>query len=74
MAFIGLSAVGSLFWSWIADYISLALTMAIAGGISIFFSLWFEKYRPIVRRHARPIYIKKGIIKEIAEGLEAAEG
>ena len=74
MAFIGLSAVGALFWSWLADFISLALTMAIAGSISILFSLWFEKHRPVVRQHARPIYIKKGIIKEIAEGLEAAEG
>ena len=74
MAFIGLSAVGALFWSWLADFISLASTMAISGSISILFSLLFEKYRPTVRRHARPVYVQKGIIKEIAEGIEAAEG
>lgn len=33
----------------------------------------FEHYRPLVRKHARPVYIKKGIIQEIAVGINRSE-
>jgi hypothetical protein len=33
----------------------------------------FEYYRPLVRKHARQVYIRKGIIQEIATGIDAAE-
>ena len=70
MSFIGISALGCLFWSSISEWIGLPWTMTFCGIICIAAALLFEKYRPIVRKHARPIYIDKGIIKEIAIGIE----
>lgn len=70
MAFVGSSALGSLFWSWISKWISLQWTMIICGLICLAAALLFESLRPVVRLHARPIYIRKGIIPEISASLE----
>ena len=70
MCFVGCSAVGSFFWSYIAKMITLPYCMAICSAICLLTAILFEKYRPLVRLHARPVYIEKGIIKEIAQGMD----
>ena len=70
MCFVGSSAVGSFFWSHIAKMISLPYTMLICSSISLITAFVFEKYRPLVRIHSHPVYVKKGIIKEIAQGMD----
>lgn len=70
MAFVGCSALGSLFWSWVSKVVGLQWTMMVCGAICIGAGLLFESLRPVVRAHARPIYIQKGIITEISVGLE----
>ena len=70
MCFVGSSAVGSLFWSYIAKMITLPWAMAICSAICLITAFVFERYRPLVRMHAHPIYVEKGIIKEIARGIE----
>ena len=45
-------------------------TMLIASGVCIIASIWYWTLLPMVRKHVRPIYVKRGILKEIAEGLE----
>lgn len=46
----------------------------LLSGICCFVAaLVFEYYRPLVRRYARPVYIEKGIIKEIAIGIDSTE-
>jgi MFS family permease len=72
MCFVGCSAVGCFFWSHIAKLISLPYTMTICSTICLITAFVFEKYRPVVRLHSRPIYVEKGIIKEIACGIEKA--
>jgi MFS family permease len=69
MCFVGSSAVGSLFWSYIAKMISLPWCMLICSGICLITAFAFEKYRPLVRMHSHSIYVEKGIIKEIAQGM-----
>jgi MFS family permease len=69
MCFVGSCAVGSLFWSYVAKMISLPYTMSICSFICLIAASIFEKYRPLVRMHSRPIYVEKGIIKEIAHGI-----
>jgi MFS family permease len=69
MCFVGSSAVGSLFWSYIAKMISLPWCMLICSGICLVTAFVFEKYRPLVRMHSHSIYVEKGIIKEIAQGM-----
>jgi len=70
MCFVGSSAVGSFFWSHIAKMITLPYTMLICSSICFITAFAFEKYRPLVRLHSHPIYVKKGIIKEIAHGID----
>ncbi|MDR2970460.1 MAG: MFS transporter [Bacteroidales bacterium] len=69
MCFVGSSAVGSLFWSYVAKMLTLSWSMAICCTICLITAFAFEKYRPIVRLHSHPIYVEKGIIKEIAHGI-----
>lgn len=69
MAFVGFSALGNLFWSWIGKIIGLSYTMIACGGMLALSAFLFEKFRPIIRKHAQQIYIEKGIIKEIAIGI-----
>jgi len=69
MCFVGSSAVGALFWSYIAQTISLSWCMAICCLICLITAFTFEKNRPLVRLHAHPIYVEKGIIREIAQGV-----
>jgi MFS family permease len=69
MCFVGSSAVGSLFWSYIAQIITLPWCMMICSIICLITAFTFERYRPLVRLHAHSIYVEKGIIKEIAQGM-----
>jgi len=69
MCFVGSSAVGSLFWSYIAQIITLPWAMVICSFICLTTAFTFERYRPLVRLHAHPIYVEKGIVKEIAQGM-----
>jgi len=70
MCFVGSSAVGSFFWSHIARMLTLPYTMLICSSISLISAFVFEKYRPLVRIHSHSVYIKKGIVKEIAQGMD----
>lgn len=64
MCFLGSSAVGCLFWSYVAKIITLPWTMACCCFICLITAFIFAKYLPLVRTHCRPIYVEKGIIKE----------
>jgi len=70
MCFVGSSALGSLFWSYVAKHVTLSWTMAICSFICLITAITLEKYRPLIRIHSRPIYVEKGIIKEIAQGMD----
>jgi len=48
-------------------------TVAFGGGACLLSSLAFLAYLPRMRAHIRPLYIKMGIIKEVAAGLETAD-
>lgn len=69
MCFVGSSAIGSLFWGYIAKQLSLPWTMMICSSICLITAFVFEQYRPLVQRHSHPIYVEKGIIPEIAQGI-----
>jgi len=51
MCFVGSSAVGSLFWSYIAKMITLPWCMAICSIICLLTAFTFEKQRPLIRLH-----------------------
>ena len=73
MAFTGMAPVGSMVLGAIEKWIGLQMIILLSGICCFIAALVFEYYRPLVRRHARPIYIEKGIMKEIAIGIDSTE-
>lgn len=73
MSFTGMAPVGSMVLGAIEKWIGLQMIILLSGICCFVATLVFEYYRPLVRRYARPVYIEKGIIKEIAIGIDSTE-
>jgi MFS family permease len=74
MAFMGTMPFGSLMAGGLADIIGAPNTLLIGGACCIAGSFVFARRLQALRQKVRPIYIKKGIIPEVAQGIEAASG
>jgi MFS family permease len=72
MAFMGAAPFGSLLAGSAATRIGAPNTLIISGLVSILGALWFARSLPALRREIRPIYVQKGILPEIASGLQDA--
>jgi MFS family permease len=72
MAFMGATPVGSLIAGFLASKIGAPWTVFIGGLVCIFGAFSFAKRLPILRKLVRPIYVKMGIIPEIAIGIQSA--
>ncbi len=72
MAFMGTMPFGSLLAGAIAGKIGATYTIAIGGIICIITALVFSRYMPKIRKVVHPIYVKMGIIPEIATGIQTA--
>ncbi|MEI8176253.1 MAG: MFS transporter [Candidatus Omnitrophota bacterium] len=72
MAFMGMTPFGSLLAGMLAHRIGAPHTLLIGGISCVVGALFFAYYLPAIRKEMRPIYIKKGIIPEVADGLQSA--
>jgi MFS family permease len=72
MAFMGATPVGSLIAGFLASRISAPWTVFIGGIICIVGAFLFARRLPKLRELVRPIYVKMGIIPEIAIGIQSA--
>jgi MFS family permease len=72
MAFVGLSPLGSVIGGALAVRIGAPLTVAIGGTVCMLVALWFATRLPALREVIRPIYVSRGIIPEVATGLQTA--
>ncbi len=72
MAFMGMAPFGTLLEGALANWIGAPNTLLISGGICILGTIIFSIKLPAIRKIVRPIYIKKGIISEIAIGVQVA--
>ena len=72
MAFLGMAPFGSLSAGAIADHIGGPLTIMINGIISLICGVFLLWRLPALRKMIRPVYVKKGIIPEVAQGLQTA--
>jgi MFS family permease len=72
-AMLGTTPVGSLAAGALAGRIGAPLTVALGGGACLVAALLFARALPALRAQVRPIYVRLGIIPEIAAGLEAGE-
>ncbi|MBD0371867.1 MAG: MFS transporter [Pyrinomonadaceae bacterium] len=69
MAFMGTAPFGSLLAGSLADRIGAPHTLMFGGLGCILGALWFATSLPSLRRDVRPIYVRIGILPEIATGI-----
>ncbi|MHB8897540.1 MAG: MFS transporter [Thermoguttaceae bacterium] len=72
MAFAGMVPLGSLLAGLLTHFVGAPTTVILGGCCCIVGSLAFARQLPAMRRLIRPIYVRQGIITEVAEGLKAA--
>jgi len=72
MAFLGMAPFGSLFAGLLAGAIGASATVAVGGGACLLGSLLFALRLPQLRTLIRPLYVEKGILPEIAAGMQSA--
>jgi predicted MFS family arabinose efflux permease len=72
MAFMGTAPFGSLLAGSVAERVGAPTTLMIGGIGCVLGGLWFFRILPALREEVRPIYRKKGILPEIATGVQEA--
>lgn len=72
MAFMGMTPFGSLLAGSLASKIGAPNTLLIGGVTCLLGAAVFAKRLPELRKIVRPIYVKMGIIPEIASGIHSA--
>ena len=70
MAFAGMTPIGSLFAGTLASRIGAPATNIIGGSLCIIGAFIFARNLPKLRELVRPIYIKHGILPQVAAGLQ----
>ena len=74
MAFMGMVPLGSLLAGGLAHFAGAPRTVILGGICCIGGALLFARKLPALRAFVRPIYVRQGIIQEVAEGLRSARG
>jgi MFS family permease len=72
MAFMGATPVGSLIAGSLASQIGAPWTVFTGGICCIAGAFFFAKRLPALKKLTRPIYVKMGIIPEVAIGIQSA--
>jgi len=72
MAFLGMAPFGSLLAGGLAARIGAPATLFWCGAITLGASLWFSRRLPAIRAEVRPLYIKLGILPEMAMAVQQA--
>ena len=70
MAFMGTAPFGSLLAGSVAERIGAPYTLMLGGLGCILGALWFANSLPALRRDIRPIYVRIGILPEVASGIQ----
>ena len=69
MAFFGMAPFGSLAAGWLGQHIGAPATIIWGGVATIVAGDLFARRLPALREMARPIYRERGVLPEIAAGL-----
>jgi MFS family permease len=72
MAFLGTAPFGSLIAGFLSQHIGAADTLRIGGVCCIAGAVWFARALPSIRKAVRPIYVRLGILPEVASGIANA--
>jgi MFS family permease len=74
MSFMGMSPFGSLLAGTLAGRIGATNTLLFGGSACVIAAFIFALKLPEIRKKIHPIYAKKGIIPEVAAGIQSATG
>ena len=74
LAFMGMVPLGSLIAGGLASLVGVQWTVIIGGTSCILGSIKFARKLPVLRALVRPIYVRQGIILEVADGLPPDSG
>ncbi|HEY5522440.1 MAG TPA: MFS transporter [Desulfuromonadaceae bacterium] len=72
MAFMGMAPFGSFGAGAMAGIIGPRETLMLGATFCLVAAILFARQLPHIRERVRPIYVKMGIITEVAQGMEAA--
>lgn len=72
MCFMGTVPIGSLLSGSLTTHIGAPHTVLAGGVVCIIGAILFWRARPSLREHVIPIYQRRGILPEIAEGIRTA--
>jgi len=72
VAFMGMAPFGSFGAGAMADIIGPPATLLLGAACCLGGAVMFARHLPQIREKVRPIYVKMGIIKEVAQGMESA--
>jgi len=72
IAFLGTAPFGSLFAGGLASRIGAPLTLTIGGTAVLIGAVIFASKLPGLKKIIHPIYVRLGIIPEVASGIQAA--
>jgi len=72
MALMGTAPFGSLLAGWMAKVLGTPWTIFIGGTVCLIGALIFYRRLPELRRLVRPVYVRMGILPEVAEGIRTA--
>jgi MFS family permease len=70
MAFLGMAPFGSLLAGGLAARIGAPATLLWCGAAVLVASVWFARRLPAIRAEVRPIYVKLGILPEMALAVQ----
>lgn len=65
MAFTGITPLGSLALGALEKYTGLPSIILVSGICCLTGAVTFEYFRPLIHKHAHPIYLRKGIVQEV---------
>lgn len=72
MAFVGAAPLGSLLVGWLASRAGAPVTLFASGLFCVAGSLYSLRLLPLLWKDVKPVYIRKGILPEIAQAVSAA--
>lgn len=72
MALMGTVPFGSLLAGWMAKWIGTPWTIFVGGAVCLVGALAFYRRLPELKKLVRPVYVRMGILPEVAEGIHTA--
>jgi len=69
MAFFGMAPIGSLLGGWLGSLFGAPAAVALGGAVTLAAAFWFARKLPELRRAARPVYERLGILLPIANAI-----